>query len=159
MLLLQKWGPGTWRLKFKKYIIFPHPQPPPHPGKKNISESFKPALHFLDNHIFSAKWSRAVVLNRRYRDLKITSPGLRTVWKLKMYQKLHKNLVFHNKKTEKNLVPRLLTSKQIFDGAVDFRSQCSGTWIRKGWEIRRHSNNTWHSRGGSTKCHVNFFAL
>ena len=35
------------------------------------------------------------------RDLETTLPGLRTLWSLKMYQKLQKNIVLHNKKTWK----------------------------------------------------------
>ena len=63
----------------------------------------------------SVTHSIAVVLNRRdasrYWDLATISPGLRTIQKLKMYQKKHKNQVFLHIKTSKNILPGLEPEK------------------------------------------------
>ena len=63
---------------------------------------------------FNCVYLRAIILEMRTsknsrqsgsqppgRDLETTLPGLRTLWSLKMYQKLQKNIVLHNKKTWK----------------------------------------------------------
>ena len=60
----------------------------------------------------------------QYQDLETISPGLRTLLKFKMYQKIHSKQVFVNKKTLlQNLLPGQLTAKHF-----------TGTWSRKGWE-------------------------
>ncbi len=56
-------------------------------------------IHFRNKYPSSTKihYSKAVFLNRRdasrYRDLETFLPGLRTLEKFKIYQKLHKNEV------------------------------------------------------------------
>ena len=58
-----------------------------------------------------------MVLNHRdasrYWDMETISPGLRTFYKFKTYQKMHKKQVFLNFKNMKNLLPGHLTTKQI----------------------------------------------
>ena len=64
----------------------------------------------VENHCF-----KPVVLNRRdasrYRDLETISPGLTTLCKLKLYQKMHKNQVFLYKKTWKIIVTGTIDHK------------------------------------------------
>ena len=58
---------------------------------------------------------KPVVLNRRdasrYRDLETISPGLRTLYKFKLYQNIHKNQVFLYKKTWKIIVTGTIDQK------------------------------------------------
>ena len=76
------------------------------------------------NKVLETKYSKVMVLNRRgafrYRDLETISPGLRTLNKSKVYQKMHKNPVFNIKKG----------MKKIVTGTKDFKKHFTGT--RKG---------------------------
>ncbi len=75
---------------------------------------------------------RPVFLNRRdasrYRDLKTFSPGLGTLEKLKIYQKLQRNQVFSRRKSLKNLLPGQLATKLLVTGTKDKKDHFTGTW-------------------------------
>ncbi len=43
--------------------------------------------------------------------------------------------------------------------ALIWKSARNANWIIFSSPLRSHSNNTWHSKGGSMKCHTAFFAF
>jgi hypothetical protein len=114
------------------------------------------------------KYSKSVFLNtRRYRDLDTFLPGLRSLEKLKIDEKLQwnhlfcgkrtKNQVFLSKRHLKNHLPGQLATKQLVTGTEYKKIILPGPWLENHCSNSHIPIYLWRIRMDKDICHFTIY--